>query len=85
MSQDAFPKGEIFIGFNEEGYKLRDGVPVEIKDPGHTFTLKTPSRGFHFSAESMEEKMEWLDVIRRVVTTPLTPQDISSRARVKHK
>ena len=75
----------MFIGFSDEGYKLRDGVPVEIKDPGHTFTLKTPNRAFHLAAQSMQEKMDWVDMIKSVLNTPLTPQDISDRARLSQR
>ena len=73
------------MGHADEGYKLRDGVPLEIKDPGHAFTLRTPNRAFHLASQSMQEKMDWMEILRSVLSTPLTPQDISDRARLQQR
>ena len=75
--QAAFPKGEIYLGTTEKGFCVRDGVPPGIKDPGCTFTLKTPDRHFHFAAESEEEKNSWIEILRDVIQKPLSPQDTS--------
>lgn len=40
--QDAYPKGEIFIGEKNEGYAVRVGVPPGFKYHMFGFTLVTP-------------------------------------------
>ena len=73
------------MGHTEDGFKLRDGVPQEIKDPGHSFTLRTPNRHFHIAAQSMEEKMDWTEILRQLIATPLTTQDLTERARLNQR
>ncbi len=86
MLKDAFPKGEIFLGTKEKGFAVREGVPPGMKDPGNTFTLKTPDRHFHFSAETEDERNEWVEVLKQVLQMPLSPQDSSSMFRcIKNK
>ena len=82
---DAFPKGEIFIGPDDKGYKAESGLPEDIKDPGCSFTLRTPNRNFHFSAEGDREQKDWLDVVKRVIRTPLAPQETSSMLKLHKK
>lgn len=75
MFQDAHPKGEIFIGHNSEGFALKMGVPTGAKDQGFSFTLETPDRSFLLSAQSEEDRSQWMNVIQKVIDKPLTPQD----------
>lgn len=81
LLQNAYPKGEVYIGTSDMGFVLRDGVPPEIKDPGHTFTLRTPSRRYHFAATSETTKEEWMQVIDTVLKTPMLPQEIGNVRR----
>ena len=76
--QDAFPKGEIYLGTKEKGFAVREGVPPGMKDPGYSFTLKTPDRHFHFSAEAEDDQKEWVAILKQVLQMPLSPQDSSS-------
>lgn len=76
---DAHPKGEIFLGYSQEGYMVREGASQGIKDQRFSFTLKTPERTFNLSAETERDRDEWIEVINTVLNRPLTPQDNTSK------
>lgn len=76
--QDAFAKGEIFLGYQEKDFAVLDGLPSGMKVQGFCFTLRTPERNFHFSAEINDDKMKWMEILRGVIAQPLSPQDSSS-------
>jgi len=74
--QDAYPKGEVFIGSSDRGFSVAEGLSsVNAKDPGYGFTLKTPERHYHFSADSRQEMHEWMSVLGRLLSSAMTPQD----------
>ena len=74
--QDAYPKGEVFIGSKDRGFSVMSGIAsVNAKDPGFGFTVKTPERHYHFSADSKQDRHEWIAVINHVVEQPMSPQD----------
>lgn len=64
---DAFPKGEIPIGSQEQGFAVRVGVPPGQKDQGFSFTLKTPERRYFFSAETAAERSDWVELLRSLI------------------
>lgn len=76
---DAYPKGEIFLGHNLEGYSIRIGAQMGAKDQGFSFTLSTPERTYNLSAANECDRDEWIGLIQRVLERPLTPQDNSSK------
>ncbi|XP_055379377.1 arf-GAP with dual PH domain-containing protein 1-like isoform X2 [Condylostylus longicornis] len=83
---DAYPKGEIFLGYNLEGYSVRVGAPSgATKDQGYSFTLFTPDRAYNLSAYTDTERDDWIKVIEKVLERPLTPQDSSMSARLIRK
>ncbi|PSN29500.1 hypothetical protein C0J52_26922 [Blattella germanica] len=84
-SEDAHPKGEIFLGHMLDGYSVRVGVPPGTKDQGFSFTLRTPERSFNLSAATDYDRDEWIQAIDRVIERPLTPQDSSIAARLVRK
>jgi len=73
LLQDAFALGEIFIGSRDNGYTVREGVPAGVRDFRFAFTLKTPSRLFYLSAETAEERSSWVESLRAVISSPLSP------------
>ncbi|XP_067941600.1 arf-GAP with dual PH domain-containing protein 1-like [Watersipora subatra] len=73
----AYAKGEIYLGHKSDGYSVCEGVPPGRQDYGISFTLTVPGRQFPFSAETREERSEWITVLNNVISTPLTPQDAS--------
>lgn len=68
---DACAKGEILIGSSERGYKVLDGLPPNMRDPGNSFTLVTPKRNYHFSAASEEIKKKWVDKLKLAIAHPV--------------
>jgi len=71
--QDAYALGEIFIGSRDTGYTAREGVPPGVTEWAFMFTLRTPSRMFHLSAETAEERSSWLESLRAIIASPLSP------------
>lgn len=74
---DAYPKGEIFLGNQLDGYSVRIGVPQGAKNQGYSFTLFTPERVYNLSTTTEPERDEWIRAIQKVLERPLTPQDSS--------
>lgn len=76
MFQDAYPKSTVFIGSKDRGFSVASGLSsVNAKDPGFGFTLKTPERHYHFSADSQQDRHEWILVIEYILDLPMSPQD----------
>ena len=74
--QDAYPRGEVFIGSKDRGFSVVAGISSgNARDPGFGFTLKTPDRHYHFSADSQQDRHEWMLVIEYVLNQPMSPQD----------
>ncbi|XP_049778513.1 arf-GAP with dual PH domain-containing protein 1-like [Schistocerca cancellata] len=82
---DAHPKGEIFLGHMLDGYSVRVGVPPGAKDLKFSFTLRTPERAYHLSAETEDDRDEWIQVITKVLERHMTPQDSSVASRLIRK
>lgn len=75
---DAYPKGEIFLGNQLDGYSVRIGVSAtSAKNQGYPFTLFTPERIYNLSCATEQERDEWIKTILEVLQRPLTPQDSS--------
>lgn len=79
---DAYPKGEIFLGHNLDGYSIRVGAQAGAKDQGFSFTLFTPERTYNLSSTSEEDRDEWIALVQKVLERPLTPQDNSSECKM---
>lgn len=77
--QDAYPKGEIFLGHLTEGYRVLVGVPQGARDQGFSFTLETPDRSYLLSAQSEDDRTQWMHVLQKVIDKPLTPQDANGK------
>ena len=82
---DAYPKGEIFLGHYLDGYSVRVGAQIGSKDQGYSFTLFTPERTYNLSANTDEDRDDWIQVIQNVLERPLSPQDSSISARLIRK
>lgn len=72
---DPFPKGEVFVGTKDRGFDLVEGIPSGTKDPGFGFTLRTPERRYHFSADSDQDRKDWMEALFFIINSPLSPQD----------
>ncbi|KAG1683747.1 Arf-GAP with dual PH domain-containing protein 1 [Nymphon striatum] len=76
---DAYPKGEIFLGYRYDGFAVKFGIPPGNKELNKGFTLKTPDRMYLLSAESDEDRQEWITILQKVIDRPLCPQDNASK------
>jgi len=83
--QDAHPKGEIFLGHSSEGFAVKTGVPLGARDQGFSFTLETPDRTYLLSAQSDDDRSQWINVIQKVIDKPLTPQDATGKRTYIYK
>ena len=75
--KDDYPKGEIFLGHNSDGFNVEEGVQKGYKEQGFVFSLYSPdhSRTFVFSATSADERTKWIEEIQKVLNRPLKLQD----------
>ena len=77
--QNAFPKGEVFIGHRDAGYSIILGAPEGDRSSNshnnYCFTLHTPDRNFILRAETPDDMEKWNTSLNYVFDLPLTPQD----------
>jgi len=58
---------------------VKAGVPPGARDQGFSFTLETPDRTYLLSAQSDDDRSQWISVIQKVIDKPLTPQDATGK------
>ncbi|XP_039332314.1 arf-GAP with dual PH domain-containing protein 2 isoform X3 [Saimiri boliviensis] len=72
---DAFEQGQVFLGNNEQGYEVYGDLPKDIR--GNRWkaglTIVTPERRFVLTCPNEKEQQEWLESLRGVLSSPLTP------------
>ncbi|XP_032769911.1 arf-GAP with dual PH domain-containing protein 2 [Rattus rattus] len=72
---DAFEQGQVFLGSNEQGYEVWEDLPKGIR--GNRWkvglTVITPERKFIFTCPTEKEQREWLESLRGVLSSPLSP------------
>lgn len=75
--QDAFARGEVFIGSRESGYTVLDGLPPSTQGHHwpHGITIVTPERRFLLACETEPEQRAWVEAFRKVVDRPMLPQE----------
>ena len=81
--QNAFAKGEVFIGHRDAGYNVSMGAALEgdrgsgsqNSNLSFCFTLHTPDRDFVMRAETQDDMEKWILSLQKVVELPLTTQD----------
>ncbi|KAM3966233.1 arf-GAP with dual PH domain-containing protein 1 [Aphomia sociella] len=83
---DAYPKGEIFVGHESNGYHIRvSNTGNGCKDARFPFQLVTPDRIFCLAATTLEDRTGWLAVLQQTIKRPLTPQDSTIEATLVRK
>ncbi|XP_043957041.1 arf-GAP with dual PH domain-containing protein 1 isoform X2 [Gambusia affinis] len=84
---DAEELGVIFIGTESNGYSVKECVPKHTR--GNKWKcgimVQTPERQFVFMCEQEREQKQWLNVLRKVLSRPMSPQDYSAQAHIRHK
>ena len=80
--QDAFARGEVFIGSRESGYTVLDGLPPSTQGHHwpHGITIVTPERRFLLACETESEQRAWMEALRKVVDRPMLPQEYAGEA-----
>lgn len=75
--QDAYARGEVFIGSKENSYTVLPGLPPSIQDNHWQFgiTIVTPDRKFLFACETEEDQKSWIAAFQIVVQRPMLPQE----------
>uniref|UniRef100_A0A2A4JKR7 Arf-GAP domain-containing protein n=1 Tax=Heliothis virescens TaxID=7102 RepID=A0A2A4JKR7_HELVI len=83
---DAYPKGEIFVGHESNGYCIKvTNTGNGCKDARFPFQLVTPDRTYCLAATTHEDRGGWLAVIQQTIKRPLTPQDSTIEATLVRK
>jgi len=76
---DPYPKGEIFLGSDCEGFSVGEGAEPtscsKVREQGFSFHVKTPTRCFWFSTDRQDDRDEWISLLQTVIKRPMTPQD----------
>ncbi|KAG2463821.1 ADAP1 protein, partial [Polypterus senegalus] len=78
---DAFAKGEVFIGHKDLGYSVKAGLPqgTHANRVWHYgITIATPDRSFLFTCESESEQKDWITNFNRVIQQPMSPQEYAN-------
>jgi len=73
--QDAFAKGEIYIGSLGDGFQVHEGITTGHKCEGYCFTLVTPKRKFNLSADTENERDMWMKALQDVISEPMTEHE----------
>ncbi|XP_033823765.1 arf-GAP with dual PH domain-containing protein 1 [Periophthalmus magnuspinnatus] len=85
---DAFAKGEVFLGNKDHGYSATAGLPSGTHCNGswsHGITIETPDRCFLFTCETETEQQEWVQKFKEVMSAPMSPQEYTMEALLKHR
>lgn len=81
--QDAFARGEVFIGSRESGYTVLDRLPPSTQGHHwpHGITIVTPERRFLLACETEAEQRAWVEAFRKVVDRPMLPQEYAGEGQ----
>lgn len=80
--QDAFAKGEVFLGNKDHGYSVSAGLPPGTHCNGawqHGITIGTPDRCFLFTCETESDQQDWLKHFSDVMSAQMSPQEYTSK------
>lgn len=77
VSQDAYARGEVFIGSKENSYTVLAGLPPSTQGYhwNNGITIVTPDRKFLFACETEAEQRDWIAAFQRVINRPMRPQE----------
>lgn len=79
--QDAYARGEVFIGSRENSYTVLAGLPPNVLGNHWQFgiTIVTPERKFLFACETEEDQKDWIAALQTVVDRPMLPQEYAGK------
>uniref|UniRef100_A0A8C6P6T1 ArfGAP with dual PH domains 2 n=1 Tax=Nothobranchius furzeri TaxID=105023 RepID=A0A8C6P6T1_NOTFU len=83
---DATDLGSVFIGSENHGYSVSESCGRNMRSGRwHCgITLETPGRQFVFMCEQEQERKEWMEAFRAIISQPMTPEDYSMVYSHKH-
>lgn len=83
VSQDAYARGEVFIGSKENSYTVLSGLPSSTQGYhwNHGITIVTPDRKFLFACETEAEQRDWIAAFQRVINRPMRPQEYAGKGK----
>lgn len=81
--QDAYARGEVFIGSKENGYTAVPGLPPNIQGSHWQFgiTIVTPERKFLFACETEPSQKDWMAAFQTVINRPMLPQEYAGEPK----
>lgn len=81
--QDAYARGEVFIGSKESGYTALPGFPPNIQGSHWQFgiTIMTPDREFLFACETEPNQKDWMAAFQTVINRPMLPQEYAGEPK----
>lgn len=85
--QDAFAKGEVFLGHRDHGYRVTIGLPAGTHYTGtwqYAITIETPDRSFLFTCETDTEQKDWMSHFNAIISTPMSPQEYTGNTSHTH-
>lgn len=80
--QDAFAKGEVFVGSSENGYSVQKGLPAGTQGNfswHYGLTIVTPDREYLFTCETETDQLDWIAAFTSVINQAMTPQEYASK------
>lgn len=80
--QDAFAKGEVFVGSRENGYSVQKGLPSGTQGNfswHYGLTIVTPDREYLFTCETETDQLDWIAAFTSVINQAMTPQEYASK------
>lgn len=85
-SQDAYARGEVFIGSKENSYTVLPGLPPNIQGCHWQFgiTIVTPDRKFLFACETEEDQKDWIAALQTVINRPMLPHEYAGTLKSSH-
>lgn len=85
--QDAYARGEVFIGSKENSYTVLPGLPPNIQGHHWQFgiTIVTPDRKFLFACETEDDQKDWMAAFQTVINRPMLPQEYAGKLNTKSR
>uniref|UniRef100_A0A8D0L8B8 PH domain-containing protein n=1 Tax=Sphenodon punctatus TaxID=8508 RepID=A0A8D0L8B8_SPHPU len=83
---DAFAKGEVFVGSEEHGYSVKQGLPPGTQGSfswQYGITIITPDRNYLFTCETEGDQQDWIAAFSHVIGQPMTPREYAIEAYFK--
>lgn len=83
--QDAYARGEVFIGSRENGYTVVPGLPMNTQGIHWQYgiTIVTPDRKFLFACETEKDQKDWIAAFLTVIDRPMLPQEYAGKLKTQ--